>query len=157
MKKFYKENRVFVILMGIALVCIAIIIVIFSVYVINSTTKDKYGNRLDGIEDVKIEETKISEMEDGILEMNKVQDVIINIHGKIINFTIDFVNDATLEETQNAAISCLEFFTEEYLNYYDMQFLVTKSNLEESTSDYPIIGYRKAGATNISWSRNSKK
>ncbi len=157
MKKFYKENRVFVILMGIALVCIAIIITIFVVYLFNSTSKDKYGNRLDGIDDVKIEEEKITEMEDGVLEMDRVQEVTIDVEGKIVYFVIDFENDATLEETQNVAISCLEFFTEEYLNFYDIQFMITKSTLEESTSEYPIIGYRKSGATGISWSNNAQK
>ncbi len=157
MKKFYKENRVFVILMGIALVCIAIIIGLFASYVVKSTTNDKYGNRLDGIKDVQITDERISEMESTILEKPKVQDVKIRLHGKIIYFTIDFENEATIEEAQNVSISCLEFFEENYANYYDLQFLITKSKLEESVVNFPIIGYKKAGATTISWSNNAKK
>lgn len=157
MKKFYKENRVFVILMGVALVCIAIIIAIFSIYILNSTTEDKYGNRLDGISDVKITDEKKTEMEEALLEMAKVQDASVKIHGKIVNFIIDFENGATLEEIQNVAINSLQFFEEDYLNYYDLQFLMTKSDLEESTVNYPILGYRKAGATTITWSNNATK
>lgn len=156
MKKFYKENRVFVILMGIALVCIAIIIATFTGYIINSSTTDKYGNRLDGIKDIAINKDKVDTMSEEILAMEKVQDVVINIHGKTVNFNIDFANDANLEEIKNAAINCVGFFEEDYLNFYDLQFLVTKKNLEESTENYPIIGYRKAGATQISWSKNAK-
>lgn len=156
MKKFYKENRVFVILMGIALVCIAIIIALFASYVVKSSTNDKYGTRLNGIEDVRIEDEKIGEMEGKILEMTKVSDVKINVHGKIVYFTIDFQNDATIEEVKNAAINCLEFFEEEYLNYYALQFLITKSNLEESDAKFPMIGYRNAGAATITWSNNAK-
>lgn len=169
MKRFYKENRVFVILMGIALVCIAIIIWMFAGYVINSTTNDKYGNRLDGISDVKINNNKIAEMESAILEMTKVQDVTINIHGKVINFNIDFDREASLEEMQNAAINCLEFFDEEYSNFYTLQFINTKmveetvetevdGEIVEDVQDktYTILGYRKAGATTISWSNNAK-
>lgn len=156
MKKFYKENRVFVILMGIALVCIAIIIAIFAIYIINSSATDKYGNRLDGIEDVKITEEKVGEMEEGILAMSKVKDVSINIDGKTVKFIIDFENDASIEERQNVAISSLEFFEENYLNFYDMQFMMTKTGAEESSKDNSIFGARKSGASTISWSNNIK-
>lgn len=157
MKKFYKENRVFVILMGVALVCIAIIVAIFAMYIINSSTTDKYGNRLDGIEDVKISSEKIGEMEEGVLAMAKVQDVSINVDGKTVKFIIDFDADATIVERQNAAISCLDFFEENYLNFYDLQFMITKSTVEESSSDDIIFGARKSGASTITWSNNTKK
>ncbi len=157
MKKFYKENRVFVILMGIALVCIAIILALLAGYVVKSSTNDKYGNRLNGIEDVRVDEGKIGEMESKILEMPKVSDVKIDVRGKIIYYNIDFQNEATIEEVKNAAINCLEFFSEDYLNFYALQFLITKSNLEESDAKFPMIGYRSAGAATISWSNNANK
>ncbi len=163
MKKFYKENRVFVILMGIALVCVAIIAWMFVSYIIHSSTSNKYGNRLDGIKDVEIKDEKITEMETAILEMSKVQDVKINLHGKLVNFNISFEKETTVEEAQNVSISCMEFFEEDYLNFYDLQFLVTipegKAAVEgeEEPKDLVIIGYRKAGMTTITWSNNAKK
>ncbi len=162
MKKFYKENRVFVILMGIALVCIAIIIWMFVGYIIDSSTSNKYGNRLDGIKDVEIKDEKITEMETSILEMEKVQDVKINLHGKLLNFNISFEKDTTIDDAHNVSISCLEFFEEDYLNFYDLQFLVTIEDGKtveegEDPADLIIIGYRKAGATTITWSNNAKK
>lgn len=143
--------------MGIALACIAIIVALMLTYIIKSSATDKYGNRLDGIKDVEISKDKIADMEGEILKMTKVQDTTVDIHGKIVNFTIDFENDATVEESQNAAKSCLEFLEENYLNYYDLQFFLTKSKETESSSAYPILGYKKAGATNISWSKISEE
>ena len=156
MKKFYKENRVFVILMGIALVCIAIIVGLLTNYVVKSSTNDMYGNRLDGIKDVEITDSMVTEWQEKILAMAKVQDVVINIHGKIVNFNIDFNNEVTLEEVKNTSISCLDLLTEDYRNFYDLQFIVTQSKNEESDSMYPILGYMKAGRTTISWSNNAK-
>lgn len=156
MKKFYKENRVFVILMGIALVCIAIIVALLAGYVLRSTTGDKYGNRLDGIKDVIIEDEKKDDMESKILEMAKVQDVVINIHGKIINFNVEFQDDTTVAEAQNVAVNCLSFFEEDYLNYYELQFLFKKSD-DNSEVAFPMLGYRKAQSSTISWSNNTKK
>ena len=156
MKKFYKENRVFVILMGVALVCIAIIVGMMAWYVVSSSTKSAYGNRLDGINDVEIASKKVTEMESNVSEKEKVQDVTINVHGKIVYFNIDFENDTTIDEAKNIAISCLDFFEEDYRNYYDIQFLFTKSKSEESEETFPILGYIKAGKTTISWSANAK-
>ncbi len=156
MKRFYKENRVFVILMGIALVCIAIIFGMMVWYIINSNTKDVYGNRLDGIEDVEIDDKMKTDMESSISEMEGVQDVTINLHGKIVYFDIDLVNEATVDEAKNISIKCLDFFEEEYLNFYDLQFIITKSKVEDSEDVFPILGYKKASATTITWSNNAK-
>ena len=156
MKRFYKENRVFVILMAVVVVCVAIIIFLLAKYVINSNTGDNYGNRLDGIQDVIIEKDKKDEMAKNLEEIEKVKDVVINIHGKIINFNIDFDNDTTVDDAKSIAIKCLDFFEEEYKNFYDIQFLFKKSESDDEEDKFPIIGYIKAGATTISWSNNAK-
>lgn len=156
MKKFYKENRVFVILMGVVLVCVAIMCALLARYVIKSNTNDAYGNRLDGIKDVQIKKKEVDKMEASIAEMEKVEDVTINVHGKIVYFDVDFSNEASVDEAKNIAVKCLEFFEEDYKNFYDMQFLFVKSKAESSEDVFPIIGYMKAGATTISWSNNAK-
>ncbi len=156
MKKFYKENRIFVILMGIVLVCVAIMLIMAAKYVIKSNTNNTYGNRLDGIKDVEIDKKMKSEMKKSIKDMTKVSSVTINIHGKIIYFDIDFIKDATVDEAKGVAVKCMELLEEEYKNFYDMQFLFTKSEKSDEEDKFPIIGYMKAGATTISWSNNAK-
>lgn len=156
MKKFYKENRVFVILMGVALICIAIIVAMLAGYVVKSTTGNKYGNRLDGIGDVRIDDDKQADMEAKVLDMPKVSDVKINLHGKTVNFNIAFQDDTSITEAQAIAPECLKLFEEDYLNYYDIQFIMTKSS-EESIREFPAFGYRKAQSTAISWSVNTQK
>ena len=158
MKRFYKENRVFVVLMAIVFICVAIIIFLLAKYVVNSNTGNKYGNRLDGIQDVIVTGDKKNEMIGTLEEDTKVKSANINVHGKIINFVIDYTKETTIDEAKSIAIKCLEFFEEEYRNYYDIQFLFKKSELEveEEKDKFPIIGYIKAGATTISWSNNTK-
>lgn len=161
MKKFYKENRVFVILMGIVVICIAIILILAAKYVFKSNKGDKYGNRLDGIQDVLVENKQKDDMSNKIKEEKKVNSASVNVHGKIINFVVTFDKDATIDEMKSVAVKCLEFFSEEYRNYYDIQFLFTrnievKEGEEENNDVKSIIGYIKAGATTISWSNNTK-
>ena len=155
LKKFYKENRVFIILMGIVLVCVAIIVFILARYVLNSNTNNKYGNRLDGIGDVTISETKLTDFETKISEMEKVKEVSVNIHGKIIYFDVDFVKDTNVTDAKNVAIKCLEFLEETEKKYYDLQFVFSEKEEESEEKTFPIFGYMKAGATTISWSNNA--
>lgn len=160
MKKFYKENRVFVILMGIVVICIAIILLLAANYVFKSNTGDKYGNRLDGIKDVLIEKNQKEEMATQIKEIKKVKDAKVNVHGKIINFLVTFEKDATIDDMKSVGVKSLDFFEEEYRNYYDIEFLFTRDietkEGEENEDIKSIIGYIKAGATTISWSNNTK-
>ncbi len=157
MKKFYKENRVFVILMGIALVCVAIIIAIMTSYVIKSMTNNKLGSMLDGIEDVKITEEMISDMEASILEKDKVKDVVINAPDVVVYFNIDFENDATLDYIKSVAQECVNFFDKDYLNFYGINFSIEKPDREEDDGKYPIMGYLQSGTDTISWSNNAKE
>ena len=52
LKGFYKNNRIYCIMMAISIFCIALIGVAFLVYFINQTKTDAYGDRLNGIENV---------------------------------------------------------------------------------------------------------
>lgn len=166
MKKFYEENRVFSILMLVVVACIILIGCLGVGYVLKSKNASVYGNRLDGIGDVKISTKMIENFKKQIFEMGKVSDVQINVHGKIVYFDITFNNETTVEEAKNVAISCVSLFEEDYLNYYDLQFLMandlfkeTKNSTaenEENTNPFPIMGYKKAETENISWSHNAK-
>ena len=165
MKKFYEENRVFSILMIIVLVCVLIIAGLGIRYVLGSNTKSVYGNRLDGIGDVKIDKDMKNSMTNKVKEFEKVDDVTINIHGKIVNFNITFNDEITAEEAKNTAIKCLELFEEDYVNFYDIQFLMVneeyiknkdaESSAQDKAKTFPILGYKKAGDANISWSHNA--
>lgn len=165
MKKFYKENRVFCILMIVVLVCFFIILGLGLSYILKSSDTNVYGNRLDGISDVKITKKMKTNMEASVKEFEKISDVTVNVHGKIVYFDITFTDEASIDDAKNTSIKCLELFEEEYLNYYDIQFLIVndrylaeKNNKDESTESdniFPIMGYRKAGATTIAWSHNA--
>ena len=47
-----------------------------------------------------------------------------------------------------------EFFPEEVRNNYDFQYYLTKGGQAEDIGQFPIIGYKHHGATEVSWSRD---
>lgn len=148
-KEFYKRNRVYSILMIVSLVCIVSILVGVIVYFIGQTTKDKYGNRLDGIESVKISDNKKSEVINKIKENELVDNVDIDIKGKLIYVNITL---KTGKHTDSEAIcqTSLETFSEDEKKFYDIQYIVTNKdkNIEEN---FPVMGYIKAGNSVIKW------
>lgn len=148
-KEFYKRNRVYSILMIVSLVCIVSILVGVIVYFIGQTTKDKYGNRLDGIESVKISDNKKSEVINKIKENELVDSVDIDIKGKLIYVNITL---KTGKHTDSEAIcqTSLDAFTEDEKKFYDIQYIVSNKdkNIEEN---FPVMGYIKAGNSVIKW------
>ena len=138
-KEFYRRNRVYSILMLVSLVCIVSILVGVIVYFVGQTTKDKYGNRLDGIDNVKITDTKKSEVENKIKENELVDSVKINIKGKLIYVNIEL---KTGKHSDSEAIcqSALENFSEDEKKFYDIQYIVTNkdTSIEEN---FPVMGY----------------
>lgn len=150
MKRKYKDDRVFRILMLISLVCVIIIIIFGCVYFLGGTTKSKYGDRLDGISSYIIKDSVISEIKDEITKEKNVEEVKINLQGKIF-YVIIYLNDGGKAiDGVNASTKALEKFSDEEKKFYEFQFIVTKKNLS-SDEVFPIMGYKNNISAGITW------
>ncbi len=152
-KKFYKEHRIFTILMAIVLVCIVLMatILIQCFYVGNGT--DKYGNRLEGIENYKIAESRQSDFQNNIANNEKVKSVDLTITGKIIYITMQITEDVALEEAKSIAIKSLEEFTEEEQSFYDFN-ITLKQNSSDKSDGFIISGAKNKNGSGFTWNNN---
>ena len=148
-RSFYKRNRVYSILMIISIICIVSILVGVLVYFFGQTNKDKYGNRLEGIESVKISDSKISEIENKISENELVKETKIDIKGKLIYINIT-LNTGKHSDSEAIAQASLELYSEEEKAFYDIQYIVENID-KEITENFPVMGYIKAGGSVIKW------
>lgn len=147
LKKFYNNNRIYCILMGISIFCIAIIAVLFIVYFVNQTKNDKYGDRLNGIDSVLISDEHKNEIIDAIKTSELVDSARVSVKGKIIYITIG-LKDGKVSDAETLAVKSLASLSEDEKNFYDINFSFTKD--EDET--FPLLGYKKSDATIISWS-----
>ena len=108
-KEFYKRNRVYSILMLISLVCIVSILVGVIVYFIGQTSKDKYGNRLDGIENVQIADEEVSKLVKEMEEIKDIKSVKYNLQGRLIYIIMEVANDTALEVSKGYANKTLSY------------------------------------------------
>lgn len=149
LRDFYRRNRVYSILMMVSIICIIAIMVGVVFYFLGQTSKDKYGNRLAGLEKIKISEKKEKELESKISENELVNKTTIDIKGKLIY--VDFVlENGKHADAEAIAQSALELFDEKERAFYDIQFIVENLNKEEE-ENFPIMGYIKKGNSVIKW------
>lgn len=150
LKKFYKNNRIYCILMGISLFCLALIAMLFVVYFVNQTKNDAYGNRLNGIESMEISDSEKDEIVNVIKESDKVDKATVNIKGKIIYVNV-YLLDGNRDLANSIAVKVLNTLNEEKKDFYDINFSFNKDDDEA----FPFMGYKKSDATIISWSKVS--
>ena len=102
LKKFYKNNRIYCILMGISLFCLALIAMLFVVYFVNQTKNDTYGNRLNGIESMEISDSE----KDEIVNVIKENDVIYLPLSEMLDvYNIEIEN---IEDTKIITVDSLD-------------------------------------------------
>ena len=152
-KGFYKENRVYVILMIVSIVCIISVILGVIIYFVGQSTKDVYGNRLDGIEKVEIKDDKMTELENSIKENELVEKVNVSVKGKILYIVVHLTKGLPTD-AENIAVKALEKLSEEEKAFYDLQFIFD-SEEDSETNVFPIMGYKNAKNTTISWTKYS--
>ena len=110
--KFFKEHRIFTMLMAIVVVCIVLIITVLVNVFYMGNGSNKYGNRLEGIKEVEISKSKQSDFENNIANNDKVKKADIRIQGKIIYITLEIATGVKLEEAEGIALKSLDEFSD---------------------------------------------
>ncbi len=144
-KNFYKNHRVFIILMAIALVCFVVIgTILIKCFYVNGDN-DKYGNRLENIDNYRLEESRLKEIELKLSADEKIDNVSILLTGRIVYVHINASATGDLETCQGVAIKLLEEFSEEEKGYYDFQFTIKKEKTETSDAILVSGAHNKKG------------
>lgn len=151
MKKLIKENKVLFalsIIILISLICIGVGLISY----FYSEDGDKYGNRLDGIENYPISDN----IDDDIKSLYEsgVQTLNVDIRGKVIYIIMDVTAGVSKADAQSMAVRALEKFTDEQKSFYDISFLITCKGITEETTMYPMQGMKNSENSQIVWTNN---
>ena len=112
----------------------------------------EYGNRLEGIEEVEINDKKLKEIEKTLEEKETVSEASVRIQGKIIYFNIVFTRDTTLKSAKGVANGTLTLFEDDEKSYYDFGYFLTQVKLEDSEDPgYIVTGTKNAKLESITW------
>lgn len=152
--KFLKEHRIFTMLMAIVIVCFVLIMtVLINVFGGFGNEANKYGNRLEGIDQIEITEKKQSDFENNITNNEKIKSVDILVQGKIVYITMIVESGVMLEEAKGIALKSLDEFSEEEKEFYDFGFTL-KQPATDNSEGYIIEGAKNKNSTKLIWNNN---
>ncbi len=153
LKKFLKEHRIFTMLMAIVVVCIVLIITVLINVFYMGNGSNEYGNRLDGIEEVKISKSKENDFENNVANNDKIKKVDLRVQGKIIYITMQVETGVKLEEAEGIALKSLDNFSEKELSFYDFNFTL-KQDATDNNEGFIISGAKNKNGTGLVWNNN---
>ena len=99
MKNFIKSHKKGCMIGGIVFLILFLIVTIW-LFVIPLFSNNKYGDRLEGIEDHKISNSTVSDIEGSLKENKMVSDVEYHNEGRILNFIITVSSEMSVEDAK---------------------------------------------------------
>ena len=141
--KFIKKNMKFIII-GIVVIVLALIGYVIWL-MIPHTYKDLYGDRLDGIDKVKIGDNVLKDIDSDLEKISFVSKVDSNIQGRLINFEIKLSKDASQDIKDEFSKIVIDAFEKEELEFYDIQIFAKNKS-------FSLIGYKHKTSDKFIWS-----
>lgn len=148
--KWVNKNKGFAIIIALSLVLFIIILVIFMQMLLGGS-KDKYGSRLDGLDEVKISTETFDEVKKEVTDTELTEEVSTRIHGKIVYTTIVLKVDTSKDKAKEIASNTLDNYSEDELKFYDFSFFLKWKGEEEDTV---VTGNKHHSLDTITWSNN---
>ena len=92
---------------------------------------DKYGDRLEGIEDHPIKDEMINNVKKVLEETGKINEITYRLEGKIMLFTIDVKKGLDKKNMEALGEKILQNIEEDIKGFYDIHLTVTCVEDEE--------------------------
>lgn len=146
--EFFKKNKKLVVGIGIVL-GVLLVFLFIKMLIFPTLGKNRYGNRLDGIEQVRINDDSMTKMEQELTGSNGVETVKTDVKGRIVNIMMAVKAETKVEDAKKVADKTLEYFTTDQKEYYDIQVFLTSSD-----QNYPYIGYKHKTSKSFMWTNN---
>lgn len=151
-KKLRQDTKIILVLIVIMIVCFISIGILFYKYFYAGTSSSKYGDRLEGIENYKLDSNLNKNISEIYKDEESIDKATVNVKGKVIYITLDFKKIIKKDKAKELAEKSLEKIGEENLKYYEIQFLLEYVGEEESEEfKNPIFGSKNSNSLKVIW------
>ena len=153
MLDFINKHKGLSIVCGLALILFIIVfIILISLFI--TTGKGPYGDRLDGIEDVKLSDSFLNEVKTSLEENDNIESANVRLQGKIVYIEFQAKSGVSTDAVKSISDVILERFSEDELKFYDFSFIVKWVNeTDDGEKTTAIEGYKHHNKTVISWTK----
>lgn len=149
-KKWAQRNKGFAIIIALSLILFIIILIIFMKMLLGGS-KDKYGSRLEGIDEVIISSETFKSVKEEVTSTELAEEVSTRTQGKIVYTTIVLKSDTSKDKAKEIASNTLDNYSEEELKFYDFSFFLKWKGEEKTTV---ITGNKHHSLDTITWTNN---
>ena len=125
-------------------------IIIFAQLLIGGSS-NKYGNRLDGIENVKISSDTYENVKLELQDSQVVESSEVRLQGRIFYTTIVLKDDTGIDKAKELASATLRNYSEDELDFYDFSFFL---KWENEDGDKVITGNKHHNLETITWTKS---
>ena len=146
-KDWAKKNKGLATIVGLAIILFIILLIIILELLLGGSS-NKYGDRLDGIDKVKIEDKTYNEVKEEVKNTDLVTDVSIRLQGKIVYTTIVLKDDTSVDKAKEIASNTLDNYSKVELSFYDFSFFLEWKGEEKDTV---ITGNKHHNLEAITW------
>ena len=143
-----KNKKIKYILIVVSILVVIALLVFLALKILFPMKGNKYGTRLDGIENVPIEENTIQSMKDSIQANPNVSNVEYHLSGRTINIMFT-VSELALTDAKAISNVVLDNLSDAQKQFYDIQIFIKNS---QEVEGFPAIGYRHRTSTKFTWS-----
>lgn len=141
-----KKNKLISMLIILILLFIILGLVAIKVLIFPSFDVNEYGNRLEGIENVKLDDNRFNTLKDSIELPENVSFKNIYVSGRIVNIFINVGSDNDINNIKQLCDNFVNSFSEEEIAFYDFQVFLTGDG-----DKYPMIGYKNKKSGGLVW------
>lgn len=148
---FMKRHRLKLVLLGVFVLTFIIALFALISLLYPDAKKDVYGNRLEGINKVKISNQIITEIKDKLASSELVGEVEYVLKGRLINFDIKAKDSIDINTLKELVDKIPESFSKKQLNYYDIQVCIIMPGENDETS---VFAYMHKSSDKFVWTNN---
>lgn len=145
--EFIKKHKKGVIICSIVLLVFVCLFLFLRIFMVDYK-KDEYGNRLQGIDKVKISETVISKLETEMKVLDEVENASYRLQGRLIYINLTMKEGVAVDTAKEISNKTLDYFSEKEKAYYDIQVII---NCAKDTEGYPFMGYKHKSESGFVW------
>lgn len=144
--KKMKDNKLITMLIILLILFMILGIVAIKVLIFPNYKVDKYGDRLNGMENVLIDDSRFNEVIGSVEVLEGLEIKNTKLTGKIVNIFINVSGDISISEVKDFSNKLVLSFNENELKYYDFQVFLTGEG-----DNYPSIGYKNKKSAELFW------
>ena len=145
--KWIKRNMGLCVILLLTLILLVFISIIF-VKLLMGNSGNKYGNRLEGMDNIKISSETYDGVETEVMDTGFATEVSTRLQGKIVYTTIILKSDTSVNKAKEIAHNTLDNYTEEERLFYDFSYFL---KWEGEESDKVITGNKHHDLDSIAW------